>query len=36
MGNGEPDALDPTLSRAFSAVEVFGIFCEQFYDFAES
>jgi len=33
MGNGEPDALDPTLSRTFSAVEVFRTICERLYDF---
>jgi peptide/nickel transport system substrate-binding protein len=33
VGNGEPDALDPTLSRTFSAVEVFRTFCERLYDF---
>jgi peptide/nickel transport system substrate-binding protein len=33
LTTGEPDVLDPTLSRTFSAVEVYRSFCEKLYDF---
>jgi peptide/nickel transport system substrate-binding protein len=32
IGNGEPDALDPTLSRTLSGREVFTSICEKLYD----
>jgi peptide/nickel transport system substrate-binding protein len=33
VSSGDPDTLDPTLSRTVSALEVFDSFCEQLYDF---
>jgi peptide/nickel transport system substrate-binding protein len=32
LGSGEPDGLDPTLSRQFSNLEVYRTMCERLYD----
>jgi peptide/nickel transport system substrate-binding protein len=32
LGQGDPDALDPSLSHSFSALEVYRTICERLYD----